>query len=415
MPTARSQPRTIAARALCAVALVCALNACSSSEPTTRSDVVTIGLLLPFTGASSGTASNFERAAIFAEDQVTDIGGGIHGHPLRILSADTHSDAVRAQRSVEDLVNAGASVIVGPESAEVAAQIGPYLAAQHVTFLSPLIGAANNAEVDCSNPWFRLAPSAQDLGEALAKQIIAANVKSITLMYARTSYDEALRDSVSARFTALKGTVRLAVALDPNGQSYADEVNAARSANADAIVLASSPRAGALVVNEFDALSTTPPIWFLSPLLKTELLMENVAPDALEGARGVAPKIYDTSRDFPDAFAARWEGDQPLEGAYFYYDAVALLAFAMNSVAANPDGSYDPVVLNGALRDVAGPPGESVGWNELETGLARQRAGASIYFSGLTGPLVFRSCGDRAFGASSQWHVEAGSIITDAD
>ena len=49
-----------------------------------------------------------------------------------------------------------------------------------------------------------------------------------------------------------------------------------------------------------------------------------MAPDALEGARGVAPKIYDTGADFPDAFASRWQGDQPLEGAYFYYDAVAL-------------------------------------------------------------------------------------------
>ena len=45
-------------------------------------------------------------------------------------------------------------------------------------------------------------------------------------------------------------------------------------------------------------------------------------------ALGVAPKIYEAGQDFPQAFSDRWQGDQPLEGAYFYYDAMALLAVA---------------------------------------------------------------------------------------
>src|SRR5450755_3236672 len=390
-------------RMLATAAVAGALGACSST-PGTPSDAVTIGLLLPFTGSSSGTASNFERAVLYAADRV-NAGGGVHGRPIRILSADTHSDLARAQSSVEGLVNDGAVVVVGPESAEIAAEIGPYLAAHQVAFLSPLVGAANDAAVDCSTPWFRLAPSAQAFGEALAKQAVAQNVGSIALMYARTSYDEAVRDAVSSRFTSLQGNVRLTVALDPNGESYATEVDATRQVDADAVVLTSSPSAGALVVNEFDALSATPPRWFLSPLLKTDLLVQNVAPEALEGARGVAPKIYDTTMDFPDAFANRWQGDQPLEGAYFYYDAIALLAFALARANPNPDGSFGLMDLDTALRTAAGPPGEAAGWNEIETGLSRQRNGESLYFSGLTGPLLFDSCGDRALGSTSTWHV----------
>jgi len=406
--------RTRLASVFGAFALATVLGACSSpkDEP---SDPIVVGLLLPFTGASVGTAYNFERAALFAQERVS-AAGGVNGRPFRIVSADTHSDLARARRSVDSLLNAGATVVVGPESAEIAAQIGPYLAERGVTFLSPLIGAATDAEVDCGTPWFRLAPSAQDLGEALAKQIAAANAKVITVMCARTTYDEALCDSLVTRFTSLKGEVRLTVSLDPDQQSYATEVHAAQAANSDAIVLSASPKTGAVVVSEFDLLSTTKPVWFLSPSLKTDLLLQNIVPGALEGARGVAPKIYDSIGNFPEAFADRWHGDQPLEGADFYYDAVALLAFAMNSITPNSDDSgFRSVALDSALRRVSAPPGSSVGWDDIDAGLARQRAGASIYYSGLTGPLLFRSCGERAGGASSQWHVHRGKIVTDSD
>ena len=65
----------------------------------------------------------------------------------------------------------------------------------------------------------------------------------------------------------------LSFELDPGAQSYAGAVAAAIAAQADAIVLAASPRTGALVVNEFEASATTAPRWFLSPLLKTDLLL----------------------------------------------------------------------------------------------------------------------------------------------
>jgi ABC-type branched-subunit amino acid transport system substrate-binding protein len=388
-----------------AAALALGLVGCGSrvSPP---SDAITIGLLLPFTGSSSATASNFERAVLYAAGNV-NAAGGIHGRPLRVVSADTHSDVARAQSSAESLVNAGALVVVGPESAEVAAQIAPYLAQHQVAFLSPLVGAADDSLVDCTEPWFRLAPSARAFGQALAKQLLAQKVASITLMYARTAYDQALRDALKARFASLNGTVRLELELDPNAQSYAAQVNQANLAAADAIVLTSSPRAGALVVNEFDALSPTPPSWFLSPLLKTDLLVQNVAPDALEGAHGVAPEIYDTSSDFPDAFAKRWQGDRPLEGAYFYYDALALIAFALERAA---DQGLD---LESAIAAAAVQKGEQARWNEIADGLEHARGGGVIYYSGLAGPLVFNSCGDRSFGATSTWQVHAGAIIDD--
>jgi ABC-type branched-subunit amino acid transport system substrate-binding protein len=399
-------------------ALLCAaaLPACSSDSVSsdTDADSITVGLLLPFTGSSSATASNFERAVLYAADRV-NAGGGVKGHRLRIVSRDTHSDLERSKTSVTELIDAGAVMVIGPESDEIAQEIIPILNAHQVGLLSPVVGAANDAAVDCSHPWVRLAPSARALGEALAKQVSAHDVNSVALMYAASNYDEALRDAVKSRFETLGGSVALELRLDPNAQSYAEQVEQARSANAEAIVLTSSPRAGALVVNEFDALSATPPRWFLSPLLKTDLLVQNVAPEALEGALGVAPSIHDTSTDFKIAFGKRWQGDVPLEGAYFYYDAVALLALAIQKTNLDASGALTLTALEAGLLSAAGPPGEGLGWNDIEDALGQLRNGENVYYSGLTGPLLLNACGERAIGSTTPWEVHAGSILDDAE
>ena len=400
------------ARAAICVALA-SLPAGCATEPPDDSSAVTIGLLLPFTGSESATASNFERAVLYARDRI-NAGGGVKGRLLRVISADTHSDVGRSKASIKQLIDQGALVVLGPESAEIAAEIKPILDYSHVAFLSPLVGAADDEKVDCAHPWFRLAPSARALGEALAKQMAATKVGRVAILHAEDAYDTALEDAVTQRFMSLGGKVTFEASLDPTAQSYASTIGRALDTEADAIVLASSPRSAALTVNELAALSKERPRLFLSPLLKTDLLVQNVAPEALEGALGVAPKIYDTSADFPAAFGDRWLGDRPLEGAYFYYDAMVLLAFALEK-STMVDGKLDPEQLESAVLAEAGPPGESLGWDEVEIGLERLRAQDQIYYSGLTGPMLLTECGARRLGTSSTWTVHAGTIgeVTD--
>jgi branched-chain amino acid transport system substrate-binding protein len=393
-----------------AIAVVAfASTACEPAPPTITGDEIVVGLLLPFTGAASATASNFERAVLYAADRI-NAGGGVHGRRLRVVSQDTHSDVGRSRQAVDTLVQAGAVMVIGPESAEIASAIAPMLAERRVAFLSPLVGAADDQTVDCTHPWFRLAPSARAMGEALAKLVFAQGLTRATILYAADSYNDALRAAAEARFVALGGEVALTVELDPSAPSYAGPAQQAIAAGADAVVLATSPRTGALVVNEIEAASAEPRRWFLSPLLKTELLVHNIAPRALEGALGVAPRIYDTTTAFPDAFAQRWQGDEPLEGAYFYFDAMALLALALEKTMPAAGGGTDVTALEAALREEAAPPGEAVGWDEIEVGLARLREGADIYYSGLTGPLLLQTCGQRLLGVTSVWRVEAGEI-----
>jgi ABC-type branched-subunit amino acid transport system substrate-binding protein len=384
-------------------------SACGDSG-TPDGDAITVGLLLPFTGEASATSSNFERAVLYAADRI-NAGGGVRGRRVRIVSGDTHSDLRRSVASVQAIIAAGAVVVIGPESSEIAAEIAPILVEHQVVFLSPLVGAGNDKAVDCTHPWFRLAPSARSMGDALAKLVWAEHLSTTTVLYAAGAYNAALGNAASTRFTTLGGNVALTLEIDPNAQSYASAARQVIAADADSVVLATSPRTAALVVNEYFALSTRARRWFLSPLLKTELLIENVVPSTLEGALGVAPRIYDMTTAFRDAFKHRWQDDEPLEGAYFYYDAMGLLAFALQKAVREGEGKPDVTRLATAILDVAAAPGESVGWNEIESGLERLRAGDDVYYSGLTGPMLLESCGPRRLGATAIWQVEAGEIV----
>lgn len=408
----QSSIRKLTGRAL--TVLACASLVACTDDGNEEQSGIKVGLLLPFTGSSSATAANLERAAIYAADRIND-SGGVRGQTLRVVSRDTHSSIARSRESAQELIDAGASVIVGPESAEIAESIKPWLAERNVVFVSPLVGASDEPGKDCE-PWVRLAPSARALGEALAKQVIGKGETEIAILYSSGAYDQALRTAVSARFREERGNIVHEIQLDPSAQSYAREVKLALDTKVSALVLATSPRAGALFVNEYHALRGKTPQWFLSPLLKTELFVQNVAPTALEGAMGIAPNIEAKyGAPFTSAFASRWLGDIPLEGAYFYYDAMALIATGMEKSTIDPEAgdqtSYH--ALQKAIFDAAQAPGSGLGWDELELLIERQRDGEDMYYTGLTGPLLLSTCGSRRKGVTSEWSVHAGAVEAD--
>jgi ABC-type branched-subunit amino acid transport system substrate-binding protein len=382
----------------------------SACAPTPANDpaAIKVGLLLPFTGTSAASSTNFERAVLFARDQI-NLGGGIEGRHVEVVSADTHSDLARARVSVNELVAAGVRVVIGPESADVASVVKPMLDADQIVFLSPLVGAGDDTAVDCTTPWFRLAPSSRALGEALAKQASADLITNAALFHSEGTYDVALATAFVNRFVSLGGAIAVNDLMPSDAQSYADAIPTAALAPVDAIVLSTTARSAALLVNELRVADPNQSRWYLSPLLKTDLLVENVAPGALEGAVGVTPKIFDDTADFSTAFAGQWSGDQPLDGAYFYYDAMALIAFGLER-AARTSGSLDAAALQAGLIASTGNRGEAGGWNEIAQSLQRLHVGVDMNYSGLTGPILLSDCGDRRSGESTTWRVHAGQI-----
>jgi ABC-type branched-subunit amino acid transport system substrate-binding protein len=391
--------------------LACAMGAwlvsCAPVE-TTATEGITVGLLLPFTGDAAATSSNFERAAIMAADNVNRA-GGVHGKTVRIVSKDTHGNLKQATESVNELIHDGVRVIIGTESADISQAILPNLIEHKIAFISPLVGSATTSST-CADPWFRLAPPAKSLGEALAKLMSAKAVTRVAILSASDDFNSALADAAAARFTSLHGTVATRQVVSGDNQAFGTILNAIAQSNSDAVLVALPPVTAALAINESQIIAGFQPTWYLSPLLKTDLFVQNVDPTIVEGAQGIAPAIDETQTAYPKAFTDRWQGDAPLEGAYYYYDAVALAAMGLEATTTDALAQTDLKALNAAIRTVAGPPGQETEWNNLGAGLTGLANQDQYYYVGLTGALVMSSCGERLMGMSSQWTIKSGSI-----
>lgn len=385
----------------------------SCAEPARDTDGIAVGLLLPFSGTNAGIAANFERAAIYAVERV-NAAGGVRGQRLRLVAADTHSNPTRGVASARHLIDEGVVAVLGVESADIAAEVEPMFFAHQIAMISPFVGTADDATVSCDHQWFRLAPSARSLGEALAKQLSAERVQSVAVISDTDAYSQAFGDAVGARFVSLGGRVALRVDVDPTRKDYAAVLTQIVDAGVTEIVLSTSASTASTLVNESKVTFSTPLNWYLSPVLKTPLFLLNAFPGSLDGGKGVAPRLFEEDGAFAHAFEQRWPGDPALEGAYFYYDAVALVAYALEVTLADAPDAQLREKFKTALGVAASQRGTQTGWDEIEQGLAMLEAGRPAYYAGGTGPLVFDKCGLRKLGASSTWGVKRGRIVNDS-
>jgi ABC-type branched-subunit amino acid transport system substrate-binding protein len=130
-----------------------------------------------------------------------------------------------------------------------------------------------------------------------------------------------------------------------------------------------------------------------------------VGVSAISGAQSAA---------FAQAYT-EWSGETPAQAAYFYYDAMAVMALALekawHDAGAQPSGDQ----IRAALPAVSGPPGEKVRWDELARGLELVRAGTDVDYVGASGDVDFDDNGDVRLSRADFWTVRGGAVVRDAE
>jgi hypothetical protein len=146
--------------------------------------------------------------------------------------------------------------------------------------------------------------------------------------------------------------------------------------------------------------------------LKTSSFVANAFSEKIEGAIGVAPSIFASADTFEADFTATWNGDAPLDGAFYYYDAVTLVALSIErawTVAGKQDPSFE--LLRDSVRAVAHTFGAVTEWNQIPGALDLIRAGQTAYYTGLSGPILLENQGVRQMGTAAYWNVVGGKIV----
>ncbi len=386
----------------------------SCKDPAERppEDGWAVGLLLPFTGSEAAVGTGYERAAWMAKDAINSA-GGIGGHPIYFVTDDTHSKPKRAVDSLNDILEHDIVALIGPEGSEIARKVLPRLEKRDILFVSPMVSGAADIEVTESNPWIRLAPSSSILGRAFANHLYRdKEIETLSTVCSEEDYNTDFVAALEDQFEALGGVVESSIELESGQLSYNDEVNLLRLGDTRNLVLSSSTKTAARFVNDMTLTDSAAKWqWLLSPVLETPVFVENTMTDALEGAVGIGIDVEERPDDFIGYFEDEWK-DVPGDGAYYYFDALMVLALSMQGALEEDRGKLKYDTLVESVRSVAAPTGIQVRWDEIGDGMKYLRDGRDVYYTGLTGTLFLNQYGQQQKAPMKTWSIIKGEIVT---
>jgi ABC-type branched-subunit amino acid transport system substrate-binding protein len=262
-------------------------------------------------------------------------------------------------------------------------------------------------------PWFRIAPTTKVLGQNLAKVVGDYGTTRIGTVVASDPYHRQLAQAFAER-VATYASIELSVSIDESHfdvQALTRQISRQLDAGMQGLMLAMHPLPAARLATELAALRGTDalPQWYLTPRLKTDLLLQNASPRALAGAVGIAPEVFaDTRNEFEGVFDSQFD-DVPFDSTFYFYDATAVVLIAIDRALAR--GEVLPAGIAAGVDDVASFGGGLVHWGDYQRARDINRSLAEMQYIGLTGPVILNADGSRSLGTSSVWGVQDGTIV----
>lgn len=373
-------------------------------------DGVHVGVLLPFSGEFAATGPHVERALVLAAEHVEAV-GGIGGQPIRLIPLDTHSSAERGIEAAEKLLDErGLRIVIGPEEVRLAQSMRSLVRSTDALHVMPSVTAPPIRDLG-AGAWVRLSASSKVMGCVLAERAVIDGIERAQVISNDDDYSFVLKSAFETAFGARVGLPEPGIPVR-DGESYGDAIAALQRSQPDGIFLFTAPSTGASLVLEWSIVGgNLDPRWYFSPTLESEAFPRNTTPGSIEGMLGVSPRLPASADVFAELFAERWQGEAPSSAAYRYYDALVLIALAIES-AARTDPAPTADTLRQHMQRVSSPPGETVEWTDLARAFELVRAGTDIDLSGASGELDLDARGDlvRTSAVVGLWTVENGRI-----
>jgi hypothetical protein len=348
------------------------MAACAAQEDRLDGNGIPIGLLLSFSGHLASNSVNSERAVTMAIE-AANAAGGVNGRAFALISRNTRSDVRLVPDRAQDLLDAGAAVIIGPDDEELARALLP----QERTIILPGLSAVGG-----SPPWwFVIGASAPRFACEIMAQLSADDRRRPLLIVKPSGPNVSLAWALSVIYGLPRAVL--------SGELLtSDELEVILREKADAYVVAALPGAASSLVHAMTARGALkdPRQWFLSPTLHTPTFLESGLTRALRGARGVSAGTAPGTADFSVSFAERWQ-DAPLDDAYPFYDAGAVAVLALSRSLARTGAIPGGTGLSEHVVAVTRSGGHPVLWNELPRGLELLREGREVEYVALSGVI----------------------------
>jgi branched-chain amino acid transport system substrate-binding protein len=371
-----------------------------------------IGALLESTGPLSELGPPAEKAinlsAKVANQAAKDAGAAI---TVSIVSADSQGDPQAALSATRTLVDKGASCIMGPSTTPESISVLNGITMQRKITLWPLASSTRLRTVKDDGTIYRPVPADDLQSKALVKAIEnhVGKGKAVAIIFRNEPYGDALSKSFTQDRQAEGGTISTTISFDPQQESFDSEAGQAVAGNPDAYVVIDYPetyaKLGAALVRtgKFDAKKV-----FVADALSFAKVPDNIPPEALEGAYGVAGGSP-TGTDAFKAFNKLWDEAGGVANASYTansFDA-AILCF-LSAVEA---GSTEPGAIRDKIRSVTKDGAPQFTIETLADAVKTAAAGKPIDYVGVSGAFRFKDNGDPSSSLYDVFQYQGGKQV----
>ena len=228
-------------------------------------------------------------------------------------------------------------------------------------------------------------------------------MKRTAIIYLNNDFGVDLMKLYKVAFAKLGGQVIAEVPYNDNQPSYRAEVTKALADKPESLLLIAFPKDGVTIVREWLSLGGTSLIE-LSNANRVKDFVDGVGAKFLANATGVDSGQVEgpTVENFNKLFQARYNVDSKGPGVHSQYDALIMMALAMNIAK-----EYTGTAIRDSMRltHAAGGTVVGTGPDEYKKALALIKDGKPIKYVGATGPLEFDANGDVT-GPIVVWNVK---------
>jgi neutral amino acid transport system substrate-binding protein len=372
---------------------------------------------------------NLEQAITLAIEDVNRA-GGISGIPLELLSRDSNSGSERGLVDLLDLLyGENVSYLIGPEENKLANEIASDVRNLDILNILPGDAAPSTKRASSTGAWLRLAPTPSDVACGLGAHSIAERTKLVNVVYSLEDYNTNLVTDFRFHFRNMGGSVQSSTSVRPNEDSYQTAINAINSSKATESLLIAYPVTAAKIITEWD-LSGHRGRWYLSPLLYTEVFLQNVPYGSLEGAFGLSPTLsLDSECELRDGYTSglihcshgnadrfvqhyvdRWDGVHPSSTAHFYYDGIVLLAMALQYAVATQGSIPSSKEVHRLIRFLNQTQNEPASWDSIKSAMIMLTAGKAVRYVGAAASYQFDEFGVAKHRTFDSWTVHDGAF-----
>ncbi len=231
-----------------------------SAEPSSNGlpEEIVIGAAIAKTGYMAPYDATFAAVEQLIEE--TNASGGIDGHEVRAIQADTRSDPQQAVLAVQEVIEDGADVLIFSGEALTAAAGSPLAEEQNK------LNVANANEPGYGPPTtgrlsFSSYPSLVSEASAGASFLRGKGARH-PFLFRDTAliYGKVHCSAFQETWERLGGAIAGSADFDNNDESVASQVSELRSSNADAVVMCSYPPGGAAAIKQIRAAGIDVPI-----------------------------------------------------------------------------------------------------------------------------------------------------------